>query len=290
VKRMIITVALAMAGVTPALSRVKPNNSSFQGKAITAIRISMLTCLLLAGAVVTFAQLEQAGKAAIPTDTTVTVSISSQGLRFIALGNIAQMRLEVFNASGAPVYTSDFKTGNVQDWTPEDQLGQPLPDGSYLCIITLRDLAGRVSLKQGSVVVQAGQVSLNLGEAKQAGGAEKALAAAPDGSATTVTLLAHDGKDGQLVSTQGGLTFRVGDFFARQDKELLRLTPEGKLGLGVTDPQTKLDVAGPIRTSEGVVFPDGTIQTTAYVASGRTLSARSGSKRDAQGRTIAEEG
>jgi hypothetical protein len=62
----------------------------------------------------------------------------------------------------------------------------------------------------------------------------------------------------------------------------------GKLGIGVTDPQAKLDVAGLIRTNEGLVFPDGSVQTTAYVASGRSLSKRVGMQRDVQGRGIAE--
>ena len=37
----------------------------------------------------------------------------------------------------------------------------------------------------------------------------------------------------------------------------------GRLGLGVKEPAAKLDVAGLIRTSEGILFPDGTVQKTA---------------------------
>src|SRR6185503_18212096 len=85
----------------------------------------------------------------------------------------------------------------------------------------------------------------------------------------TATVIAHTGSEGQLVRGSGALSFRLGDFYRGQDQEQMRLTAEGKLGLGVSDPQAKLDVSGLIRTSEGIVFPDGTIQTTAYVASGR---------------------
>ena len=43
----------------------------------------------------------------------------------------------------------------------------------------------------------------------------------------------------------------------------MRLTEQGDLGIGVAAPQAKLDVGGLIRTSEGIRFPDGTVQTTA---------------------------
>lgn len=44
---------------------------------------------------------------------------------------------------------------------------------------------------------------------------------------------------------------------------------ESKVGIGTISPAYKLDVAGPIRsTSGGFIFPDGTVQTTAYSAGG----------------------
>ena len=260
---------------------------------MTLIRTFMLMLLLLAGAVVTFAQSEQAGKSPASADATVTVSISAKGVRFTAPGSIGQMRLEVFDAGGGSLYNSDFQPGNVRDWALEDNLGQRLADGSYLCAVTVRDVSGRLRLKQGTVLVQAGQASLKLAEAEQVGAVvpEKALAPVSDGKETVVALMAHDGRDGQVVSTQGGLAFRLGNFFAGHDKELMRLTPDGNLGVGVAQPTARLDVAGAIRTSEGIMFPDGSVQTTAYLASGRSLSERGRlQQRDAQGRSIVEDG
>src|SRR5581483_10031624 len=54
----------------------------------------------------------------------------------------------------------------------------------------------------------------------------------------------------------------------------LLLTPEGNLGLGVARPEARLDVAGLIRTSKGIVFPDGTIQTTAASVVGSAVRDR----------------
>jgi hypothetical protein len=93
-----------------------------------------------------------------------------------------------------------------------------------------------------------------------------------DGLTRATTVLAHDGEKGRLVSGSGGLSFRAGDFFAGKDVERMRLTPEGNLGIGLSNPQARLDVAGMIRTSEGIMFPDGTVQTTAANASGRSGS------------------
>src|SRR5205814_10048708 len=73
----------------------------------------------------------------------------------------------------------------------------------------------------------------------------------------SATVIAHDGTDGQVSRTRGALTFRVGDFFSGNDKEQMRLTEDGNLGIGTSDPKFKLDVAGEIRARQGFVFNDG---------------------------------
>lgn len=232
---------------------------------MTLIRTLMLTLLLLAGALVCVAQTEQSGQPTAPPDQTITISISAKGVRFAALGGVKQMRLEVFSASGDPVYNSAFQAGNVRDWALEDKLGGRLADGSYLCVVTVRELSGRLNMKQGTVLVQGGQASLKLMDGGKVGAIEpeKALAAVPDGSATALTLVAHDGQDGQVLSTRGALTFRTGNFFAGSDREQMRLTEDGRLGIGTDKPQTTLDVAGTIHARGGLVFDDGTALTSA---------------------------
>jgi hypothetical protein len=238
------------------------------------IRTLTIGFLLLAATSITFAQVERPVERpdmrSLPASPTVTISISTKGVRFAALGGFKQMRLEVFDASGSTLYNSEFQGGNVRDWSLEDKQGQHLPDGTYLCVITVRDLSGRLVTKQGNVLVQSGQASLQMGVGEPAGAVEQEKTFAPVTDTTTaaVTLISHDGSTGQVVSTRGGLTFRDGDFFAGKDRELMRLTPEGNLGVGVTTPQAKLDVAGTIRARGGILFDDGTMLTSA----GRTTS------------------
>lgn len=48
----------------------------------------------------------------------------------------------------------------------------------------------------------------------------------------------------------------------------------GNVGVGLTDPEQKFSVAGIIRsTSGGIMFPDGTTQTTAFSGGSQTISA-----------------
>ena len=187
----------------------------------------------------------------------VTISVTEGGVRFVGLGSLRQMRLEVFSGDGQTIYNSEFHNGNVRDWTLQDKAGQRVNDGTYLCVITIRDLSGKLVTKQGSVLLQNGQASLQM-DGAAAGNVEPEKALTPvDGTTAAVTVVGHDGSNGQVVSTQGSLTFRLGDLFAGQDKEFMRLTPEGNLGVGVKTPEVKLDVAGMVRAQQGFMFNDG---------------------------------
>ena len=204
----------------------------------------------------------------------VTISVTEGGVRFVGLGSFRQMRLEVFSADGQTIYNSDFQAGSVRDWGLEDKAGQRVTNGTYLCVITIRDLSGKLITKQGSVALENGQASLQMeGAASGNIEAEKALTPVTDSANAAVALIGHDGRNGQVVSTRGGFSFRAGDFFGGKDQELMRLTPLEKAADGTAP--ARLDIAGTIRAAQGIEFGDGTVQTSGL--SGRT---------DAQGNLV----
>ncbi|HEY0081845.1 MAG TPA: tail fiber domain-containing protein, partial [Pyrinomonadaceae bacterium] len=51
-----------------------------------------------------------------------------------------------------------------------------------------------------------------------------------------------------------------------QDREQMRITPEGRVGIGTDKPEATLDVAGTIRARGGIRFEDGTVLTSARAA------------------------
>lgn len=220
----------------------------------------------------------------------VTATATTEQVRFTALGEAAQVRLEVFSLSGEKLFDSEARAATFLDWKLQNQQGDRLPDGTYRCLLTVKTVAGIATQVQGLISVQAGQASVPAPGADQQSltpvDRRELLESVPAGSALAVALLAHDGTDGQLVSGSGALSFRTGDFFAGQDQEQMRLTPEGKLGIGIKLPQAKLDVAGTIRTSEGIIFPDGSIQTTAAGAFATKRRKGQDPKTDEEGKPL----
>jgi hypothetical protein len=114
--------------------------------------------------------------------------------------------------------------------------------------------------------------------------ADNAITILQQGKVRAATVNAHNGQDGQVTSTTGALTFRTGDTFSGLDREQVRITPEGRVGIGTDKPEAALDVAGTIRARGGIMFEDGTVlnsapksgtntTTLAAVGGGTTTSA-----------------
>lgn len=211
-----------------------------------------------------FAQTEKV-EGARPPAPPVTISTTGAGVRFAALGQVGQSRVEVYDASGRPVLDTGFLAGNVRDWDLKDSHGAALADGSYTCVVTVRELSGRLSFKQGVLAVNGGRAAVAMGEAAQSEvevdeGKSLTATRTQESEPSAMTLTAHDGRAGQVVSTRGALSFRLGDFFAGKDREAMRLTEKG------------LTVAGALRAKGGILFDDGTALTSA----GRAARASAG--------------
>jgi hypothetical protein len=194
----------------------------------------------------------------------VTATAGKEQLRFASLGIVQRMRLEVLNQVGDVVYDSEFQEGSLLDWKVDDKNGQPLPDGLYGCVVTVDDISGQSIHPQGvfwlkNGTVQFGSTQSNNAEAAASLEGKESVTVLRGKEGLPITHLAHDAKIARIVSSRGGLNFRVGNFFSGKDVEHMRLTAEGRLGIGVEEPAANLDVAGLIRASEGFQFGDGTV-------------------------------
>src|SRR6266568_5689242 len=197
----------------------------------------------------------------------ITAAASGERLRITAPSSIVQMHVEVYAASGEKLFDGEIRGGNVFDWHLQDGQARRLPAGDYLCVVTVKNLAGRLTQKIGTVRVGEKDVSVGSGEVAQLSAQQtQAISPVEENSSWTVlnenenqtsTVTAHDGTDGQITRGRGALSFRVGDFFSGNDTEQMRLNEEGNLGIGTAKPEFKLDVAGTIRARQGFVFNDG---------------------------------
>jgi hypothetical protein len=70
-----------------------------------------------------------------------------------------------------------------------------------------------------------------------------------------------------LFLLPGGLSAQADSALAitRGGASLLRVNIDGRVGVGTSDPQQRLHVAGTVRADSGVVFGDGSVQSSAAV-------------------------
>ena len=224
---------------------------------------------------------------------TVTAYASGERVRFTAPSSAMQIRLEVYNSAGRKLLDNDVRGGNVFDWHLLDGQAEHVPDDSYLCVITVKTLSGRITQKLGTVLVEKHAASvqptdptqMTVQQSEVIGPVEEnaPLTILEEDQKQTTTVIAHNGEDGQITRGRGALSFRLGDFFRGKDSEQMRLTAEGDLGIGVANPQAKLDVAGAIHASQGIIFPDGSIQFSAARKTLGEASLRDGQSKNKHG-------
>ena len=250
---------------------------------MTELKLGITIALLLLFAVHSVPAQDLTGKTMrAATGPVITGAASAERVRFTAPNTIVQMHLQIYGDSGELLFDVAAK-GNALDWTLQDGGGKRLDVGSYVCVVTVKSISGKLSQRVGSVAVHEGRIELRGVVAGQLTGAQQqavgpveengVLTILKAGEAAPVTLVANDGRDGQLIRGRGALSFRLGDFFTGTDREQMRLTEDGRLGIGTDKPEATLDVAGDIRARGGIRFPDGTTLLSAANAPGSRLDS-----------------
>ena len=187
---------------------------------------------------------------------TITAAASGERVRIAAPSSVVQMHVEVYAASGEKLFDQEIRGGNVVDWHLQDGQGQRLAPGTYVCVVTVKTISGKLTQRLGTVSVEEKLVSVHPAASKQLSTLQAQtigpleensswMIVGKDGPQTP-TVIANDGTDGQMIRGRGALTFRIGNFFSGIDTEQMRLTEDGRLGIGTSNPRAKLDVAGPI--------------------------------------------
>ena len=218
---------------------------------------------------------------------TITASVSQERVRFTAPSAIVQIHLQVYDNSGQLIcdVTSE---GNVLDWVPQHVSGTRLTAGSYLAVVSVRNLSGKLSRRMGSMSVADNQLELQpvaapqltLPQQQAVGPIEEnsSFAVRKTGDSEAITVIAHNSTEGQTIRSRGAFSFRIGDFFAGTDTEQMRLTEDGKLGIGTSTPRATLDVAGTIRAERVLIAkPKTTSGNTSQATEDTPLPLASGS-------------
>jgi len=211
-----------------------------------------------------------------------------------------RVRLEVYSPDGELIFDSGMHKGGELHWKLQDQQGQSLPDGAYRARVTSEGEGGKLQRQEGTVKVEYGQLSapgeftlsatqitdgdivftspatpnykrdIRLSDSQ--GGlrffAANTLTGSPAGAAIQFFSVGDTEYRGKAFIDSGAhneaaLVFRTAPS-GGAITERLRITSNGRIGIGTATPAEKLEVVGNLKLTGGsLIFPDGTSMSTA---------------------------
>jgi hypothetical protein len=83
----------------------------------------------------------------------ITAAAAADRVRITAPSSIVQMHVEVYAANGEKLFDNQIRGGNVFDWHLQDGQAQRLAAGDYVCVVTVKSVAGKLMQTIGAVTV-----------------------------------------------------------------------------------------------------------------------------------------
>src|SRR3954451_2317693 len=122
-------------------------------------------CLLLISSLVTLgvcssALAQEARKDGADKTPDITASVISDGVRIAAPSAVVQLRLEVYDELGQKLFDTEQQGGNVLDWHLQAGAAGRAADGTYMCVVTVKNPSGRMNKKLGLVTVTGQSISV----------------------------------------------------------------------------------------------------------------------------------
>jgi hypothetical protein len=173
----------------------------------------------LAVALALIGALPQEARPQSPRVATVNVLAEADRVRIVAVGDVSEMRIDVKDEAGDVVFQSGVITTEQLDWSMRDAVGDRVPPGSYLLTVSFRTAVGKLRKRVEQVTVAE---------------SEKAETQRPEpGPASAGTTITGTGTAGKIARWVTSTT--LGNSVMTQQS--------GNVGIGITVPTSKLDIA-----------------------------------------------
>ena len=240
--------------------------------------------VLVLALLTTAAAQESTSSSAQRSSLTITAAAAGERVRITAPSSVVQMHVEVYAASGEKLFDQEIRGGNVFDWHLQDGQAQRLAPRElrlrrhrqeHLRQAHPEDRHGDSCREISQSCSRRKSKQLSAAQAQYIGPVEEnsSWTIAGKDEPQTPTVIANDGTDGQMIRGRGALTFRIGNFFSGIDTEQMRLTEEGNLGIGTSEPKSKLDVAGTIRAERFLVVKPNLVKGDKAATDAQTTEA-----------------
>src|SRR6266567_5542858 len=82
---------------------------------------------------------------------TITARASADRIRITAPSSIVQLHVEIYASGGEKLFDKEIRGGNVFDWHLQNGQAERVSVGDYVCVVTVRNIAGKITQKLGAV-------------------------------------------------------------------------------------------------------------------------------------------